>query len=100
LSFVGITGHLPIGRVIPDEIAIAAIGVLIGGRLSDRLYSHVRLDRQGYRPNPGLSSTPYYLIEAPLLAIVFLPGFIDHYIYAGLGLMIGWAFFYTDPAMF
>src|SRR5215831_16799777 len=69
VGFTGISGHVLFFR-IPDWIAIGALGLLIGGRLSDRLYSHVRLDRQGYRPNPGLKSTPYFLAEALIMTVL------------------------------
>src|SRR5262249_29186616 len=42
----------------------AALGVLIGARLSDTIASHALLYTVGYRPNPGFSSTPLYVIEA------------------------------------
>jgi len=81
-----------------DFIRMMAMGGLIGARLSDRWYSHVKLDRLGYRPNPGLSSTPYYLAEAVTLAILFLPGLIA-WPYAALGaaigFVLGWLFFYS-----
>jgi hypothetical protein len=48
-----------------------ALGALIGARLSDTLVSHVGLYVRGYRPNPGLSSTPLYVLEACFLAFVF-----------------------------
>ena len=93
VGFAGITGHIAFFR-IPDRFAIGALGLLIGGRLSDRLYSHVRLDRLGYRPNPGLTSTPYYLAEAIILIVLFFPGLMSHFIAAAGGFILGWLFFY------
>lgn len=99
IGWVGITGYVPIAGQ-SEGLAAWAIGFMIGGRLSDRLYSHVRLDSQGYRPNPGLRSTPFYLAEAALLTIVFLPALIDHFILAPLGFVFGWgAFFIVLPAL-
>jgi hypothetical protein len=95
LGFIGITGGLPLYGAVPGAVAIGELAALIGGRLSDRLYSHIRLDRQGYRPNPGLESTRYYLIEAIVLAVVFIPGLIMHYQAAALGFVIGWGAFYV-----
>lgn len=96
VGFVGITGYLPLYGQAPTWVAMAAVGALIGGRLSDRLYSHVRLDRQGYRPNPGLASTPYYLAEAAILTVLFLPGLWSPYIIAAaLGFVAGWVFFFS-----
>lgn len=94
VGFMGITGHLAFFR-LPDWLAIACLGFLIGARLSDRLYSHVRLDHQGYRPNPGLSSTPYYLAEAITLLVLFFPGLMHHPVAALSGFIFGWLFFYT-----
>ena len=94
VGFAGITGHVAFFR-IPEWLAIGSLGLLIGGRLSDRLYSHVRLDHQGYRPNPGLKSTPYYLAEAIMIIVLFFPGLMSHYIASAAGFIIGWLFFYT-----
>src|SRR5262245_3956148 len=92
VGWIGITGHVPaFGQ--SELLAVGAVGILIGGRLSDRWYSHVLLDRRGYKPNPGLQSTPYYVVEAAFLTIVFLPGFTRHYLAAAIGFVLGWAFF-------
>jgi hypothetical protein len=64
-GFVGIMG--PLG---PAWTA-GALGALIGARLSDTLVSHVLLYCIGYRPNPGLSSTPLYVLEAAFIAWAF-----------------------------
>jgi len=48
-----------------------ALGALIGARLSDTLVSHLLPYAIGYRPNPGLSSTPLYVLEAGFIAWVF-----------------------------
>jgi hypothetical protein len=95
LGLAGIAGYVPIFGRVSDNLAMAALGGLIGSRLSDMRYSHVRLDRQGYRPNPGLSSTPYYLAEAVILAVLFLPGLLIHWWSAPTGFLIGWLFFYS-----
>lgn len=75
------------------HLSIAAVGALIGARLSDSWYSHVRLHRQGHRPNPGLGTVPLYVVEAIVLAVVFAPGLISHPIFAAVGLVAGWAVF-------
>jgi hypothetical protein len=49
----------------------AALGLLIGARLSDTIVSHALLYTVGYRPNPGFSSTPLYVIEAFFLGWFF-----------------------------
>src|SRR5215470_10742702 len=47
VGFAGIAGFLPvIGFKVEDLLAMAAIGGLIGARLSDSWYSHIRLYRQ------------------------------------------------------
>ena len=48
IGFVGIVG--PLGQ----HSTAAALGVLIGARLSDTIVSHALLYTVGYRPNPGL----------------------------------------------
>jgi len=99
IGWIGITGYLPIIER-SERLAASTIGILIGARLSDRRYSHVLLDRRGYRPNPGLKSTPYYLAEAILLAVVFSPLLTDHYILGALGFLVGWApFFLVLPVI-
>ena len=35
-------------------LGVAALGFIIGGRISDSIVSHWRLYARGYRPNPGL----------------------------------------------
>jgi hypothetical protein len=64
-GFVGFTGLLGPG------VTAFALGALIGARLSDTLISHVLLHGVGYRPNPGLSSTPLYVLEALFIFVVF-----------------------------
>jgi hypothetical protein len=65
IGFVGIMG--PLGA----SLTAGALGALIGARLSDTLVSHVLLHSLGYRPNPGLSSTPLYVVEALFVGLVF-----------------------------
>jgi hypothetical protein len=65
VGFVGIIG--PLG----GPWTAFALGALIGARLSDTLVSHLALHSLGYRPNPGLSSTPLYVLEACFLAWAF-----------------------------
>jgi choline dehydrogenase len=89
VSLIAIVG-LPF---IGDAGRMIAVGGLIGARLSDRWYSHVRLDRLGYRPNPGLSSVRYYFAEAIILIILFYQGIWSHWPYAAVGFVIGWGFF-------
>lgn len=65
VGFIGIIG--PLG----GSCTAFALGALIGARLSDTLVSHVALHGLGYRPNPGLASTPLYVLEACFLGWAF-----------------------------
>jgi hypothetical protein len=70
-----------------------ALGALIGARLSDTLVSHVLLYWVGYRPNPGLSSTPLYVLEAGFIAWVFLAPLAADPYHAKIGFAVGAIFF-------
>ena len=65
IGFVGLVGPFGAGATA------FALWALIGARLSDTLVSHVLLHSVGYRPNPGLSSTPLYVLEALFIFLVF-----------------------------
>ena len=72
-GLAGICGCLPIvGHSLPATVG--ALGVIIGARISDTLVSHWALYALGYRPNPGLKSTPLYLLEAVFIALTFWKG--------------------------
>jgi hypothetical protein len=70
-----------------------ALGALIGARLSDTLVSHVALHCAGYRPNPGLSSTPLYVLEACFLAWMFNARLSAEPCARNIGVTLGVAFF-------
>jgi hypothetical protein len=83
LALIGIAG-------LPLRIAPAfALGALIGARVSDTLVSHVLLNALGYRPNPGLSSTPLYIIEALFLIVAFRAGLTADWPSACCGIIAG-----------
>jgi hypothetical protein len=65
LGFTGIVGLFG-----PCATAVA-LGALVGARLSDTFISHVLVYSLGYRPNPGLSSTPLYVLEALFIFFIF-----------------------------
>jgi hypothetical protein len=65
IGYVGIIGAFGVGATA------WALGALIGARSSDTLISHVLLHGCGYRPNPGLSSSLVYALEAGFLAWMF-----------------------------
>jgi len=83
LALIGIAGW-------PHGIAPAfALGALIGARVSDTLISHVLLYALGYRPNPGLSSTPLYIIGALFLIVAFRAGLAADWASARCGIIVG-----------
>jgi hypothetical protein len=74
VGLAGITGWLPcVGQLAPYK-AVGALGVIIGARLADTLISHWGLYALGYRPNPGLKSTPLYVLEAVFILLTFWRG--------------------------
>jgi hypothetical protein len=74
LALAGIAGWLPLVGLVGPSASAAALGALIGARLSDTAISHVALHAAGYRPNPGLSSTSLYVAEAAFILIAFQKG--------------------------
>jgi hypothetical protein len=87
LALIGIAGW-------PQWISPAfALGALIGARLSDTLISHVLLNALGYRPNPGLSSTPLYVLGALFLIVAFRGGLAADWASARCGIIVGAGFF-------
>lgn len=103
LGFLGFTAGLTLGLWALALIGIAglplcippafALGALIGARLSDTLVSHVLLNALGYRPNPGLSSTPLYVLEALFLIVAFRAGLAGDWASAKCGIIAGAGFF-------
>jgi hypothetical protein len=83
IGFIGIMGPFGLGWTA------GALGALIGARLSDTLVSHVLLYLAGYRPNPGLSSTPLYVLEAGFIAWVFKAALSADPYHAKIGLAGG-----------
>ncbi len=73
-GLVAIAGWFPvIGEVAPPT-SVAALCFIIAARLTDTLVSHWGLYALGYRPNPGIRSTPLYILEAAALLIAFGQG--------------------------
>lgn len=95
LGLAGIARGVPPFAEVPENWAIAAIGGLIGCRIGDGIFSHVRLHRGGFQPNPGLRSTPYYFAEALILSVLFFPGLSHHPTSAAVGLLLGVLFFWV-----
>lgn len=74
---------------MPAWLAAWSVGAIIGARLSDTVFSHVRLEKRGFRPNPGIESTRYYVAEAVAWAILFFPVFLEWQIPALIGVLLG-----------
>jgi hypothetical protein len=87
LALIGIAGW---SLWIPPAFAL---GALIGARISDTLVSHTLLNALGYRPNPGLSSTPLYVLEALFMLAAFRAGLAADPASASWGIAVGVAFF-------
>jgi hypothetical protein len=86
LFAIGLIGIL--GLVGPRTTAFA-LGAVIGARLSDTLVSHLGPHSLGYRPNPGLSSTPLYVLEALFIAWFFHASLAAEPGWAGFGFALG-----------
>jgi hypothetical protein len=99
-SFAGTLGALPIIGPLPVAVTVGAVGVTIASRISDAWYSHMELDRRGFRPNPGLGTAPAYLIEGLILPVIFYPGILAYPVAALIGGVIGWVTFVTVPFNF
>jgi hypothetical protein len=103
LGFLGFTAGLTLGLWALALIGIAgcprwippafALGALIGARVSDTLVSHILLNALRYRPNPGLSSTPLYIIEALFLIVALRAGLAADPTSACWGIIVGAGFF-------
>jgi hypothetical protein len=93
VGLAGIAGWLPLTGHLAPYKAVGALGVLIGARIADTLISHWGLYAVGYRPNPGLKSTPLYVLEAVFILLTFWHG-LALYPHAALcGFVIGAGFF-------
>jgi hypothetical protein len=96
---LGLVGILGLGGIVrffgsaPPAVAVLCMGALIGTRISDSIFIHIRPSRQGYCPNPALGTIPFYLIETALLTVLFFPGLRNHYILAAAGFIGGFSFF-------
>jgi hypothetical protein len=84
VGFVGISGYF-----VSPGAAAGALGGLMGARLSDTLTSHIVPYGVGYRPNPGLTSTPLYILEALFIAFAFHAGLAAYPKSTGIGFAIG-----------
>ena len=92
-GLAGIGGWLPFVGNISLPLAVGALGFVIGARISDTLVSHWRLYALGYRPNPGLKSTPLYVLESIFISVTFWKGLSLSPYAAGWGFACGAGFF-------
>lgn len=93
IGLAGIAGWLPFVGHLTEPVAVGALGAVIGARISDTLVSHLGLHALGYRPNPGLSSTPLYILEAAFILPTFWKGLSLYTPTAWLGFACGAGFF-------
>jgi hypothetical protein len=91
-GLAGICGCLPIAER-SLAATVGALGVIIGARISDTLLSHWGLYALGYRPNPGLKSTPLYVLEAVFITLTFWKGLALAPVAAWTGIAAGAAVF-------
>ena len=91
VGLLGITGTV----LWQAPLAFGCLGAIIGCRISDGLFSHILLDKAGYRPNPGLGSVKFYFVETLVLVVVFYPTLRSHTFAALIGFIIGALAFYT-----
>ena len=76
VGLAAIGGWLPFVGHMSLPIVVGALGAVIGARISDTLVSHWGLYVLGYRPNPGLKSTPLYVLEAAFILLTFWKGLL------------------------
>lgn len=95
IGLMAIAGWFPIFGSLHEHMptGVRALGVLIGARLGDSVVSHWVLYGQGYRPNPGLSSTALYIAEAVFILVAFHKGLSQHSVAAWFGFACGAGFF-------
>jgi hypothetical protein len=71
VGLAAVAGWLPIVGTLALPTTVGALGVLLGARVGDSVVSHWVLYGLGYRPNPGLSSTALYALEAVFILSTF-----------------------------
>jgi hypothetical protein len=89
LGLMAYAGWLPLIGMVPPWLAIGSLGAVLGARIADSCVSHWALWLLRYRPNPGLSSTVLYAVEALVIIVAFRKGFAVDPTAAGWGFAIG-----------
>jgi len=93
IAVLWLAGVLGIGGLLGVAWGVLALGFIIGGRISDSVVSHWLPYAAGYRPNPGLTSTVLYIIEAVFLLWAFWKGLSGRPYAALLGAALGTGLF-------
>jgi hypothetical protein len=93
IGLAGITGWIPAVGLLDLSLSVGALGTIIGARISDSIFSHWLLYGLGYRPNPGIQSTPLYIVEAIFILVTFRKGLSLVPRAACLGFALGAIFF-------
>jgi len=83
IAFIGIAG------LFGPRLTAAALRALIAARFSDTVISHILPYTVGYRPNPGLRSTPLYVFEASCLGWIFSADLAAQPGFAVFGMIMG-----------
>jgi hypothetical protein len=91
VGLLGITGTVRWGT----PLAFGCLGAIIGCRISDSVFSHILPNYAGYRPNPGLPSVKFYIVEALALGVLFYPTIRMHTFPVLIGFILGALFFYA-----
>jgi hypothetical protein len=94
--FAGLTlglwlvGFFAIGQAMPG-----LLGLLIGCRVSDGIFSHIVPLCYGYRDNPGIKTVPLYFLEAAFLSWKFYSTLASSLVCAVLGFAAGFLLFFA-----
>jgi hypothetical protein len=89
LGLMAYAGWLPLFGMVPTSLAIWSLGAILGGRIADCCVSHWGLWLLRYRPNPGLSSTVLYTLEAVVILVAFRKGLAANPGAAWCGVLVG-----------
>jgi len=93
VGLAAIAGWLPFVGALSTAAGVGALGAVIGARVGDNVISHWGLYSVGYRPNPGLSSTILYSLEAIFILVTFRAGLSLAPRAAWIGFLCGVGFF-------
>jgi len=93
LGLMAYAGWLPLIGTVSTPLAIWSLGAVLGARIADACVSHWGLWLLHYRPNPGLSSTALYALEAVVIIVAFRTGFAIDPVAAWFGFACGAGFF-------